>query len=297
MEYLYEGLTKIVEERGVSVLSDKYLANMMADYQVGKEIPAYDVILKLIQTHGYMCEILDYHHRAESNTLLSKLHFYATTLSAEAALKISSIKYVLDCIAYSLGLVAEPITPAILNRANYNPLGDWQFNFRSEKTQLLIIRADGTAITGNNTKYNWVQSNDEIKIFIPNTVSYEGWFIDEDTIQGNAHSMVFNRSWAWNAKRSEYVLSLNNLIDGRWVIVNNEVDLEDNIITFNKNATLHSELYDEGNWHLEDGVLTIITANAYIRYRYHSNKGRIEGVATNRAGITWKCELNKLETE
>lgn len=102
MEYLYEGLTKVIEDKGVSVLCDKYLANMMADYQVGKEIPAYDVILKQIQSHGYMTEILEYCNRKESNVIISKLQFYVSTLSTDSSLKHSSVNYVFDCIAYTI---------------------------------------------------------------------------------------------------------------------------------------------------------------------------------------------------
>lgn len=294
MEYLYQGLIKIIEDRGVSVLCDKYLANMMADYQVGKEIPAYDVILKQIQSRGYMSQILEYYNRGESNMINSKLQFYATSLSTESALKHSSVTYVFECIAYSLGLINKPIA-SIIKSCEFNPLGHWQFNFRPNKTQLLIIRADGTAVTESNTTYHWEITDDEIKVFIPNTVSYDGWFVDEDTIEGNANSLVYHRTWRWLAKRSEDALSINNLLKGQWKIVNNQVDLEDNILTFNNNGTLYSELYREGNWSLEDGILTIITANTYIQYEFQSNKNRIEGVATNKAGITWKCELNKLK--
>ena len=267
MEYLYEGLTKVIEDKGVSVLCDKYLANMMADYQVGKEIPAYDVILKQIQSHGYMTEILEYCNRKESNVIISKLQFYVSTLSTDSSLKHSSVNYVFDCIAYSLGLVNKPIAP-IIKRCKFNPLGHWKFNFSPNKTQLLIIRADGTAVSESRTKYHWEISDDEIKIFIPNTVSYDGWFVDVDTIEGNAISLVYNRTWRWHAKRSEDALSLNNLLKGQWIIVNNQVDLEDNILTFNNNRTLYSELYHKGNWMLEDGILTVITANTYIRYEF-----------------------------
>lgn len=292
---LHEGLIKVVEDRGVSVLTDKYLANMIADYQAGAELPAYRTIINKLQSCGYIYEILDCYNRNESNHILQKLQFFATTLSSESSLKISSVKYILECIAYSLGLVPRPIAPTISNKSRFNPLGHWNFNYMADQSMLLLINADGIAVSDYNTRYNWELSDDEIKIFIANSVSYDGWFTDEDTIQGNAYSLVFNRSWFWSAKRCDYTLSLKNILKGRWKIVNQQVDLEDNIITFNANQTLTSELYNEGSWFFEDEILTIDTANNYIRYKFRCNKNRIEGTASNKSGIKWNCELKKIE--
>ncbi len=294
---LSEGFIKAIEDQGLSVLTHKYLANMIADYQAGTELPAYRAIINQLQSCGYISEILDCYNRNESNFIIEKLQFYSESLSEECSLKISSVKYVLECIIYGLGLTSKPIAPSFSKISKFNPLGHWEFNFISNKSKLLIIKADGLAITDSGTRYKWEQSDDEIKLFIANTVSYDGWFADEDTIQGNAFSFVYNRSWIWNAKRCDYSLSIKNILKGRWIIVNNQVDLEDNIIKFYENRTLCSELYNKGCWFMEDEILTIETANGYIRYTFCWNKNRIEGVATNKAGIKWNCELKKLETK
>lgn len=292
---LHEGFIKAIEDKDVSVLNDEHLANRIADYQAGTELPAYRTIINQLQSCGYVSEILDYYNRNESNFILKKLQFYAESLSEERSLKISSIEYVLRCITYSLGLSPKPIAPSFSKISKFNPLGHWEFNFISNKSKLLIIKADGLAMTDSNTIYNWERSDDEIKLFIANTVSYDGWFTDEDTIQGNAYSLVYNRSWIWNAKRCDYSLSIKNILKDYWKIVNHQVDLEDNIIKFYENRTLSSELYNEGSWFMEDEILTIDTANGFIRYTFRWNKNRIEGIATNKVGIKWNCELKKLE--
>lgn len=195
---------------------------------------------------------------------------------------------------YSLGYGPKPISDLAQENLRYNPIGHWDFYCLGDTVKQLIISADGTAATNSGTKYRWDFSDDEIKIFIPNTVLYDGWFVDEVSLEGNAYSQINKRSWRWKALKNDVNLNPKNLLSGKWLIINEISDLQDNQISFLDNHKIFSNIYENGEWFLEDQWLIIETAYGYIKYKFRVNKNIIEGTARNQAGISWNCKLKKI---
>lgn len=99
MKYLYDGLIKLIagHNEGKYVLMNEYLGNMLSDYQVGVEIPAYKIIISLVQSKC-LAEILSLDSKGDKVSILEKAKYYANIISDKSSLKRDDIKYVLDCI-------------------------------------------------------------------------------------------------------------------------------------------------------------------------------------------------------
>jgi len=157
----------------------------------------------------------------------------------------------------------------------------------------LVILNDGTAYTNEGkTKYSWnLLDPDTINLSLEKNTFYQGKFDSNGNLSGFAHNGILH--WEWEAIRIYNGLDKQSLINGKWIILNNDPDLENNIVTFLPNGALESSLYGKGSWKLSNNELELITANGFIKYtaQYH-NKG-IVGYAINRIGNRWDFKMIK----
>lgn len=228
------------------------------------------------------------HYELIVNSFSNKLSNYSY--------KRKDVEYVLYSLLYGIGYIDLSVVPTSpLEESVQTFLGIWEFNYKENDSTTLTIKADGTAFNTSGTKYSWEIKEGHIRIYLNGMVSYGGRLINENRIEGYVTSELNHKVWMWNANRIPTQLSEKLLKIGKWKIVNNFKELDDDIVIFEDDGLLTSNNYGKGRWYIEDENLVIKTAKGVITYKFFQKKDCIQGKGWNSFGDKWNnCELIKI---
>ena len=295
---LQEAIKYTIEAKGESFIKEKVFFNYLCDFQAFKHDNSTKNIFKQLCASGYMNMLYDlYVEKAilTETKVEIDLKKISLKISQDLGYKNDNVLYCLENIACALGILSSVsviLSEAPINHDYVNLVGYWDFTYHNNKTMQLTICRDGFAKASSGTNYKWILSGDEVKIFIPGTVSYKGKIVGNE-IKGTAYSTYNNMGWEWSAKKRNDGMIEENLTSGEWVILNDVEDLDDNIIRFRADNVLESNLYGIGQWFLHGDKLEIITADDFIKYTGTFSKGKVLGKGKNRISNVWNFKLIK----
>lgn len=295
---LHEVIRNIINDWGADIILQPQFVNIIADMHGFESIPAAQYCIKLARNYNSLSNIHKlYTHSSEydEQQIRRETIRLAEIAANRFAMSKEVVTYCFDSIIYGLSLVQNINDITIkTGEKSTNIIGHWDFYYRDGKKITIIIKPDGTALTSLNNTYRWkaIREN-EILIYLEGLVSYRG-VISGDRIEGNAYSEQYGRNWPWWAERKNKCLTEDDLLHSRWIITNECNELQDNEIDFLQNGTINSSIYEGGTWSLDDGILSIETANAFLYYEARYYKGVICGEAHNIIGNKWNFKLQKI---
>ena len=109
---LHDALKKIIREFGMSVLKEKRLVSLLADYKVFDDYPAAKQVMKSIVEDGYGKELCRLGMDGSCENCLGYAGRLKKTLSGDKHFKPELADYAVDCIMFSMGLASSVIEPA-----------------------------------------------------------------------------------------------------------------------------------------------------------------------------------------
>lgn len=294
---LHEYISEAIRTFGCEVLTEKRISNVLSDIGALTDFYWTDTVVYAANKNGLISKLIRKKNSIEKLSS-EEVKKYAYILSSHNAIWLDVSEYVVSSIAYSLGLLSKPF---VLNdfskeyKFDNQFCGHWIFRYnksRNKETDLVILN-DGTAYTNEGkTKYTWnLLDPDTINLSLEKNTFYQGKFDSNGNLSGFAHNGILH--WEWEAIRIYKGLDKQSLINGKWTILNDDPDLEDNIVTFMPNGALESSLYGKGSWKLSNNELELITANGFIKYIAQYHHKEIAGYATNRIGNRWKFKMIK----
>lgn len=293
-------IKEIVNSFGANIYKAKEFINILDDYQAFNQYSSCKFIFRQLFAHK-LNQIEKIQLLKDSNTdertVRNELDNMAYLISYELGLSLDLVQYIVYSLAYGIGLVHNIQQPTSQDNSTSNTpsvIGLWDFYYKEGECMNLTIKRDGTAIASSGTKYLWkCPSNNEIIIYIDGMVSYVGQ-VENNLITGIAFNELYFREWSWHAELCGDGIIKSNLTSGTWKIINQIDDLADNIIEFVHGGKITSSIYGNGTWNINDDKLTIVTANNFITYVASMERGKITGVAKNKANNKWNFELIKI---
>lgn len=298
---LYEYISKAISICGYDVLTEKRrVSSILSDLGAFSRFHWVDSVIYAANSNGIIAKFISKKNNGEklSNEEIKEI---AYVLSSRNAIWLDIAEYVLSSIAYSLNLLSKPFILNDFSKTDYPDYqfcGHWLFRYnklKNKETDLVILN-DGTAYADDrNTKYKWsLLAPDTINLSLAGITFYQGKFNNNgNVLNGYAHNGSLH--WEWEAIKENDGLDKYSLIHGKWVILNDDIDLEDNVITFISNGLLESSLYGKGSWRLLNNELELITANGFIKYIAQYHHKEIAGNAINRIGNRWNFKLKRIE--
>ena len=109
---LQDALKKIIKEFGMSVLKEKRLVSILADYKVFDDYPAAKQVMKSIVEDGYGKELCRLGMDGSSEECLGYAERLKKILVADQNFKPKFADYAVDCIMFSMGLASSVIEPS-----------------------------------------------------------------------------------------------------------------------------------------------------------------------------------------
>lgn len=258
---LHIAIKEIVSSFGAHIYYAKEFINILNDYQAFSEYNSCKFIFKQLYTYKLnqieKVQLLK-DINTDEKTVRNELDNMAYLISRELGLSLDLVRYSIDSLAYGIGLVHNiqlPISEDCSNSTSV--IGLWDFYYKEGECMKLTIKRDGTAIASSGTKYLWkCPSKNEIIIYIDGMVSYSGT-IDNNLINGIAFNELYCREWSWHAELRRDGILKSNLTNGKWKIINQIDDLQDNIIEFLPDGKINSSIYGKGTWNIDNDNLII----------------------------------------
>ena len=173
-----------------------------------------------------------------------------------------------------------------------------QYDLPYSKSIIFKFIDSENVLTDSGTQFQWKNiSASNIQIFIPDYICLNAIIENKTIIKGNAYSEYSGMFWDWSCEQyfpdPDPVISPINqedIIDSIWLIKNSN-ELIDNEITFFRDGSISSDIYGKGSWKIlnedEEDVLSIITAQGFITYKFQIIDGLWIGHARNEMGDKW----------
>ena len=193
---------------------------------------------------------------------------------------------------------------------------DWLFNYNEQLSMSCDIKfdANGTANTSSHSCYHWkIDYHNVLTLFIKDAdldnptgylVVYRGEITDNRII-GKAFCWNNKRTWRWNAEIIEKQnvierkkVRVADLLNYTYILKNDTIELDDDIIEFKDQSILKSKNYDRGSWRIQDeNTLVFRLANNFITYACQYADNQLKGDARNVIGQQWGFTLQVKESK
>ena len=108
---LQDATKKIIEEEGISILEEKRLVFLLADYLAFDDFPAVKPVMRSIVLDGYGKELCRLGSGGNRNDYLGYAGSLKEALARDRHFRRELADYAVDCITYALGLIGSVKEP------------------------------------------------------------------------------------------------------------------------------------------------------------------------------------------